>query len=460
MQSNQKGTPFRNSHAGLVAAPNAQGGSDALDCVGIGAGPANLSLACQMSKADLDGIFLDRRPLCDWHEGMQIEGTKLQVSIFKDLVTLADPTNPYSFISYLHQTGRLYHFLNAQFDAVSRREFADYLTWVSDQLWFVVHGETVHDISFDGDFAVTSDRRVLRSRNVSVAVGKSPSIPAFAEGRLGQKMFHSSEFTCHGRSVGGRRVMIVGGGQSGAEIFLDCISRKGVEAPEHVHWVSSRSNFLPIDDSPFANDLFMPCQVAHFESCDPAAREAYLRENLLASDGISLHTLRAIYQALYSRRFVQGKPFTASLAPGRHVTTVTPHADGWMARLCHKGGLGEETVPVDTVILATGYRNAATPFLDRLRPRFDIVSGEIRVDGDYAAIWDGPQDRSIFIQNAARGQKGLADPNLSLVAWRAQRILCRITGGDRCEPPVHPSFIDWKPVAAATAHASELRECA
>jgi lysine N6-hydroxylase len=414
-----------------------------LTCVGVGAGPANLSLACQLSTANVAAEFLDRKALCNWHEGMQIEGTQLQVSIFKDLVTLADPTSPYSFVAYLHNTGRLYHFLNAQFVTVSRREFGDYLAWVSDRLSSVIYGETVEEIDFDGAFTITTDKRVLRSRNVSVAVGKAPNVPAFAETKLCDTLFHSSEFTFKNRALGGRRVMIVGGGQSGAEVFLDCISRKGADAPAHVHWVSSRSNFLPIDDSPFTNDLFMPCQVAHFERHDLDGRAAYIRENLLASDGISLSTLQAIYQKLYEKRFLQSLDDFATLAPSRRVTMLNPATQGWLARLHHKAGWGDETVQADTVILATGYRNPPTPFLDRLSHRFHTVSGEIRVDRDFAVEWDGPRDRSIFIQNATRGQKGLADPNLSLVAWRARMILARIQGDPRLADAVEPSFVAW-----------------
>ena len=31
----------------------------------------------------------------------------------------------------------------------------------------------------------------------------------------------------------------------------------------------------------------------------------------------------------------------------------------------------------------------------------------------YAAQWDGPPDHHVFMQNTARQQRGLADPNLS-----------------------------------------------
>ena len=121
-----------------------------LKCFGVGVGPANLSLACQLDEENVAARFVDMKSEFNWHEGMQIEGTTLQVSIFKDLVTLTNPSSPYTFLSYLHNLGRIYHFLNAQFDSISRQEFSMYLAWVSQQLDTVRFGETVGAVTFDG----------------------------------------------------------------------------------------------------------------------------------------------------------------------------------------------------------------------------------------------------------------------------------------------------------------------
>ena len=80
-------------------------------------------------------------------------------------------------------------------------------------------------------------------------------------------------------------------------------------------------------------------------------------------------------------------------------------------------------------------------FLAPIEHRLEREGGEFRIDEDFAVTWDGPADRRIFLQNAARGQRGLADPNLSLVAWRSQRIadrLSRVRGNEQLA-----GFIDW-----------------
>src|SRR5882757_4327425 len=123
------------------------------NCVGIGVGPANLSLASLLhGHDDVSNLFLDKKTTFGWHDGQQLPDTTLQVSMLKDLVSLADPTNRFSFLSYLHAHGKIYHFINAQFDAVPRQEFRNYLKWASDQNPNVVFGEDIRSVDFDGTF--------------------------------------------------------------------------------------------------------------------------------------------------------------------------------------------------------------------------------------------------------------------------------------------------------------------
>ncbi|TIX46750.1 MAG: lysine N6-hydroxylase, partial [Mesorhizobium sp.] len=60
---------------------------------------------------------------------------------------------------------------------------------------------------------------------------------------------------------------------------------------------------------------------------------------------------------------------------------------------------------------------------------------------DFSVCWDGPRDRRLFVQNACLGQRGLADPNFGLLAWRARRILDSLLGRAPCTNPEHLGFI-------------------
>ncbi|MEH1015335.1 SidA/IucD/PvdA family monooxygenase [Micromonospora sp. CPCC 206060] len=412
--------------------------------VGIGAGPANLSLASLLhGHQEVSNLFLDRKPTFTWHDGQQLPDTTLQVSMFKDLVSLADPTNRFSFVSYLHAQGRIYHFLNARFDAVPRQEFRNYLEWVAEQNSNIVFGEEVLSVDFDGTFVVRTGHRTVTADNISVGVGNRPWTPPMAADLLGDQQYHVSEITTRARELGGRRVCVIGGGQSGAEAFLNLISRPEPNRPRRVSWVTRRVNFLPIDDSPFTNDFYMPSYSDYFFRLDPAKRREFNLRQVLTSDGISEATLREIYQRIYLHRFVEDAEDLVALHPNCEVTDVQRgNGAAWVVRVAnsnHPGVTGH--IDADVVIWATGFRAAEMNFLDPIAHRLSREGDKLKIDESFAVQWDGPADRNIFVHNAAQEQRGLADRNLSLIAWRSQRVVDRLRGVRSDEQL--PSFIDW-----------------
>lgn len=413
-------------------------------CAGIGVGPANLSLASLMhGHPELTNIFLDKKPSFGWHDGQQLASTTIQVSMLKDLVSLSDPTNAYSFLSYLHEAGRLYHYLNAQFDAVPRLEFRNYMEWASRKNENIRFGHQVRSVEFDGTFLITTSAGAMRADNIVIGVGVQPQVPPQAQVSEGSRQFHVSEFLGRAADLAGLRVGVVGGGQSGAEAFLDLVSRPADGLPRRVVWISRRPNYFPLDDSPFTNDYYMPCYSDYFARLDPATRRTLNERHLLTSDGISEVTLRGIYQQIYTHRFINGYDDLVALYPNRMVTDVTKAPTrAWNLSLAHNDHRGvKENIELDVVIWATGFRPAPLDFLAPISDRLEREGDEFKIDESFAIRWDGPADRNIFLQNAARGQRGLADPNLSLNAWRSQRILDRLRGV-RTERPLTP-FIEW-----------------
>jgi lysine N6-hydroxylase len=399
-------------------------------CIGIGVGPANLSLASILyGHPEVSNLFLDKMDRFGWHDGQQIPGATLQVSMLKDLVSLTDPGNPFSFLAYLHAQGRIYHFINAQFSAIPRQEFRNYLEWASRHNPNVVFGEEVLNIDLVGnDFLIETSKRAVTAENLVVGVGNRPWLPEPARPYLGSTQFHVSEFLGKARELAGKRVCVVGGGQSGAEAFLDLLHRPAPELPRRVTWVSRRSNYFPIDDSPFTNDYYMPCYSDYFYGLSQDVRQQFNVRQVLTSDGISEATLREIYQRIYIQRFIHGYQDLMALYPNRQVSDVAVSADGgWTMSLVNNDDpAAVEQIEADVIIWATGFRPTAMTFLEPLVGRMEREGDELRVDPDFAVRWDGPADRNVFLQNAARGQRGLADPNLSLVAWRSQRICDRL----------------------------------
>ncbi|MFI8417131.1 lysine N(6)-hydroxylase/L-ornithine N(5)-oxygenase family protein [Serratia sp. NPDC078593] len=412
---------------------------------GIGAGPANLSLASLLhDKPDVTNLFIDQKPAFSWHDDQMIEGATLQVSLFKDLSTLSDPSNKFTFMSYLHEKGRIYHFLNAQFDEIPRREFRNYMAWAAEKNDNVLFGERVLHIDFDGVFRIETDKRHLTADNLAIGVGTKPWVPDFAVSQLDDSQFHVSQYMKKNNNLAGKRVVIVGGGQSGAEAFLDLSSKPQSERPKHITWLSRRRNFFPIDDSTFTNDFYMPCYSEYFSKLPLHLRQKTNQENVLTSDGISESTLRAIYQKLYCLKFITPGELGFDLLTNRSVDNVMRTSQGrWRVDYQHCDVEYAEQVEADVIIWATGYRPAEKRFLDGIKDRIHYENDEFVVDDDFAIVWDGPRKNNIFVQNAVRGQRGLPDVNLSLNAWRAQRIMGRLCG----EYPRQQlsSFIDWSP---------------
>jgi lysine N6-hydroxylase len=406
-----------------------------LDAVGVGVGPFNLSLAALLAPTGFEARFFDKRPDFEWHPGLLFPEATIQVSYLKDLVTLADPTSPYSFLAFLHDRKRLYRFLNRSGSRVTRKEFNQYLQWVSGRLPNVEFGAEVREVALAGDiFRVSLDGRSLSTTNLILGTGLVPNIPAWAEPYLGSEVFHSIDYLAQPLDATGKVVAVVGGGQSGAEVVWHLLLDLA-HLPQQLVWISHRPNFLPLDESPFTNELFTPAYSDYFFSLPEAQRNTFLAEQKLASDGVSQSLLERIYDRLYELEFLEPAGRRALLLPDQEVVELRPGSPGCNLGLRSRWGTSR-AIRADVVVLGTG-SSYALP--DALRPLADRLRWDregFAVHPDFSIEWDGPPELRIYAQDAARHMRGVADPNLSLMAWRSAiiansllgRPLYRVTG--------------------------------
>jgi lysine N6-hydroxylase len=418
--------------------------------VAVGAGPSNLSLAALASTfADEMRVTLfEKQPEVTWHAGLLVDGARIQSSVLKDLVTLVDPTNSFGFLSYLKAKRRLYRAVVRGLDRVARVEFEDYLRWVSTQLPGFHGGETVERIALEGRrFLVTTSKGRMDCDTVVLGIGRQPFVPSFAVPRLGCHVFHSSTFLSEPRDFTGKRVAVVGGGQSGAEVFREVL-RGRLGSPAAFCWISRRANLFALEDSPFVNEWFFPQYSVWHEGRSLETREKALEDQVLASDGINMDTLRDIYDLLYAAEI--GRRDTRPRCEIHVNTAVEGMGPGNPGeRLLLRNRLTGATMQVaaDVVILCTGYQTAWPPFLDSLRPLLRLVDcgggEELAIREDYSVEWDGPPGCGIYVQNGARTQYGIADPNLSLISWRSARILNSILGRDALDCAPEPGALCW-----------------
>ena len=75
------------------------------DVIGVGFGPANLAIAIALEEdartreSGLRYCFLDSKPAFEWHGGMLLENSRMQISFLKDLATLRNPASRYTFVN-------------------------------------------------------------------------------------------------------------------------------------------------------------------------------------------------------------------------------------------------------------------------------------------------------------------------------------------------------------------------
>jgi lysine N6-hydroxylase len=390
---------------------------------GIGAGPANLSLAALGEDLLPGGLPLfEREPGPAWHPGLLGAHSRLQTSWVKDLVTLVDPRNRLSFLNYLVQTGRIYAFLNAQFDAIPRVEYARYLGWAASELGTVRYGTAIREIRFADRFElVGADGPVATAEHLVLGLGTHPEVPPCLPpgGLPGVVLAERLDATLAGDGgATGGQVIVVGGGQTGAESVLSLV-RRGVR---DIRWLGRRHWFAPLDDSPPANDFYRPAYQRFFHNLPDHVRHAYVGAQMLTSDGVSLETLQEIYRANYEGYLRDGRA-PVMILPGRDVVRAGAR-DGVVTLWCRRASGGSERHTAHLVVLATGRRPAPLPLSAGLAELVEMDgAGDPIVDQDYSIRWKHAPRHRIFVQNRGRLSHGLADPNLSLLPVRSAIIL-------------------------------------
>ncbi|KTD58561.1 L-lysine N6-monooxygenase [Legionella sainthelensi] len=414
------------------------------DLLGVGIGPFNLSVAALLSTTEaISSIFFDENEEFVWHPGMLFSHAEIQVSYLNDLVTLVDPTNPYSFIAYLAKHKRLYRFINAQFKNILRTEFSHYLNWVSNSLPNLFFKEQVEDISFNqSHFVMSTNRRTIRGKHLLLGNGLQAKIPTCVKNYMDKTVVHNKDFLLKPMHWQGKRVAIVGGGQSGAEIVHHILSQEN-QLPLELNWISRRSQLLPMDTSSFVNEFFTPNYMEYFFHLPKKEKTVLLQEQLLASDGISFHLLKAIYQKLYSLEFLENKGRFFNFWPRHELIHMNREADGHQLLLRDLSTMERKYIPADIVILCTGYQWSFPSYLSALADKIPLENGRFCVNQDFSILWDGPRQNRIYVQNSAAQSHGIAEPNLSVMAWRSAKIINSIAQLPIYDLENESTVLDW-----------------
>lgn len=419
------------------------------DLVGIGIGPFNLSIAALCyDNPNLDVAFYDNKESFCWHPGMLLPNTFLQTSFLKDLVTAVNPQSPFSFLAYLVAKKRFYAFLNNNTPDISRKEYNDYLQWVSKKIDYLNFAQPVEKVDFKNDqfeIKFANQNESVHSRNICLGTGKRPHVPDAVKSLYhNEKCFHAIEFANKKRNFAGKRVTVIGGGQSGAEIFLHLLSGHDGE-PLEINWLSRRSNYLPMDETCFTNEWFSPKYIDSFYPLPSNTKYSIVDEQKLASDGISESTLDTIYANLYHKR-ITGEAQKYNLRPNRDLI-ASYQTNEFVLEARNKFDGETEHYHSDIIILATGFENVVPSYLEPIKDRLDISDDQqFMLRRDYSINWNGPDTNKIYAVNAGRYSHGISEPQMSLMCWRSATIVNDLLGEQHFDLTDDCAFVDWATV--------------
>ncbi|MDQ0761011.1 lysine N(6)-hydroxylase/L-ornithine N(5)-oxygenase family protein [Streptomyces canus] len=408
----------------MTARPEVQ--NTTYDFVGIGLGPFNLGLACLTEPiAELDGIFLDSKPDFEWHAGMFLDGAHLQTPFMSDLVTLADPTSPYSFLNYLKEKGRLYSFYIRENFYPLRVEYDDYCRWAANRLSNVRFSTTVTEVTYENDlYAVkTAAGEEFRARHLVLGTGTPPYIPEACQGLDGD-FIHNSRYVQHrSELVKKESITVVGSGQSAAEIYHDLLGEIDVHG-YRLNWVTRSPRFFPLEYTKLTLEMTSPEYVDYYRELPEATRYRLTAEQKGLFKGIDGDLINEIFDLLYQKNL--GGPVPTRLLTNSSLNSAR-HENGTYT-LSFRQEEQEKDFEIESqgLVLATGYKYAEPKFLAPVKDRLVYDSqGNFDVSRNYAIDVTG---RGVFLQNAGVHTHSITSPDLGMGAYRNSYIIRELLG--------------------------------
>ncbi|GAB3848497.1 lysine N(6)-hydroxylase/L-ornithine N(5)-oxygenase family protein [Dactylosporangium cerinum] len=414
-----------------------------VELLAIGAGPSNLALAVALEELapDLarDSLIIERNQEVSWQPGMLFPEALSNTSFLKDLVTLRNPRSRFSFLNYLHATGRLDHFVNMGSLTPYRAEVADYLQWTARSLALVElqYGRQCVDISpvwtggtLTGWTTTLADGRTIGSRYLVLGTGRDIRIPEVLRDVDRDRVVHSTQYQ---KRIGALRkdlpyrVVVVGGGQSAAELFYSV----QIDLPECRPTMVMRSVGLnSYETSKFTNELFFPSFVDEFHASRPEARAQMLAEMRPTNyAGVAPGMMDSLYRQVYLDR-LSGRS-RLQMITMHDITSARDEGDEIVLELTDWRNGATRELRTDLVLLGTGFSPQMPWAVRRLAERIGL--SDVAVTRDYRLVVDRPSTAACYLHGVNEQTHGIADSLLSVMANRANDILQDVLTGDHLD---------------------------
>lgn len=410
------------------------------DVIGVGIGPFNLGLAALIDQVEgMESIFFEKKEAFNWHPGMLIDGTDLQVPFLADLVTLADPKSPYSFLNYLHHHNRLYPFFFFKRMDIPRKEYNDYAQWVTSKLSRCQFGkEVVNVVSHQSDdpfYEVTvkninGQENVYLSKHIVLGTGSVPNVPGSFGTFPETDVLHSSAYLFHEKELKrAGSITVIGSGQSAAEVFQDLLEDQ-LYGKYQINWFTRSSGFFQLESAKLGQEFFSPDYVEYFHHLSFKKRKEALPTLSQIRKGIDPETLKGIYELLYHRS-IGGENPPVTIQPLTELKDISRNVDKKSYRLRCKQWQEEEdfTFESEKVVLATGYQPHLPEWFDHFKDEIQWEDEDhYKVTADYQLKFKDERQNHIFTLTNLVHSHGTGATNLALSVSRNQKIINTIVG--------------------------------
>lgn len=401
------------------------------DFVAVGLGPFNLSLACLTDTIDdLDGVFLEQKDSFNWHPGMMLESAHLQTPFMSDLVTLADPTHPLSFLNYIKQQGRLYSFYIRESFYLMRSEYNQYCQWALKQLSNVELGTKVISTSFDESLncyeikaKYLNKTKTYYAKKLILGIGPVPYIPECCQNLKG-KHVHSSEYLFHKSELQKKQsITIVGSGQSAAEIYHDLLQEVDLYNYQ-LNWVTRSPRFFPLEYSKLTLEMTSPEYVDYFYKLPAEKRDQLISKQKHLYKGINTDLINDIFDLLYVKRL--SGDFSTHLLTNSSLINATDQGGLINLEFRQEEQKKDYSLTSEAIVLATGYMQRLPDFLQPIVDRIQWDDqGRYDVNRNYTI---DKKAADIFIQNAELHTHGFVSPDLGMACYRNSCIIRDLLG--------------------------------
>ena len=429
-----------------------------VELLAIGAGPSNLALAVALEELAPDlaenSLLIDRAETVVWQQGLLLPWVTSQISFLKDLVTLRNPCSEFSFINFLHASGRLDDFVNLGNIWPYRSEISEYLAWVANSLTKVrvELGRASVGLQPRRDAAGTlvgwtcrlADGSTITCRYLVIATGRDPYIPPVLAGLSSERVVHSSRYT-HRLATLTRelphRVAVLGGGQSAAEMF----SSLQHDLPNaEIAWVMRSLGPRALQSSQFSNEMYYPSFIDTVYGASPEGREEIRREMHRTNyAGVEPELLRTLYSDRYLNQLSDQD--RTSLITMADLVGAVESEHGLVLELADRV-TGEVTrLERDLLLLGTGYTRGITGLVKNFIGELGLANA--MVSRRYRLLLDEQTEAACYLQGMNEDTHGVGDSLFSVMADRTAATVDDILADrdpHRCPAPHRGAGRRWQ----------------